>query len=97
MTGNHNGPIGQNKKEVVRVVFKTHSDENYYLLDEEVWTEYSNGERKDITTHKDLKKKYEDKLKNGEEIKAKHENNINKTAVLKEADVQVVFITNYLN
>lgn len=97
MTGVHNGPIGLIKKEVVRVVFRTHEDENYYLLDEEVRKEYDNKPPEDVITHKDLKKIYEDKLKNGEAVVVQNEKNIREFRALINADVKSVVITNYSN
>ncbi len=98
MTGNHNGPIGLIKKEVVRVVFRTVDGENYYKLDEEVRKEYDNGETVYITDHNALKKKYEDKLKNGETISdAQNLNNISDKRDLADEDVVSIFVTNYSN
>lgn len=89
--------IGKIKTEVVKVVFQTNDDEDFYILDEEQWIEYEDAENRDIKSYKDLEKYYKERLGNGAKYEARNLRNFREKRTISKDNVKKIYVTNHSN
>jgi hypothetical protein len=97
VTIHYNEPIGVRKTEDVKVVFETTNNRYFYLLEEESWIEYQNGDSKDLVTHMDLEEKYREKLGKGETLRVQNLEDATDSREITRDDVNGIFVTSHTN